>query len=157
MKAKQLNVSGGELDEIIAKNRSPKGKRYRAKKERQRLAEWAKFLKDDGDFDYSCILSVLSYKLKRTREHIIEHDIVADAAKIGEQILVVEEMINKVIDDNAYYEKIVVPRYKNASPSEDRAARRQITAAFKRSHVAREGDLRMALSLMAENIWGWWD
>jgi hypothetical protein len=187
MNCKQLNVSGEQFDKLVKKNRSKKAKKARAARERRRFADWMAFLKekDPGDFSYECILEVLAYKLRRTREHIVEHDIIMGAEKIGREIKQVEDLIARVINEHGYYERIVVPvdkglqekygriirtskklpngnvmtssRHKNATPKDEADASRSMRAAFRRADRARERDLRRAFDLMAKNIFSWWD
>ena len=54
----------------------------------------------DEDYDYGHILSLLKYKLKRTRQHILKHDIIADAQEVADQISYAENLIQRLQDDD---------------------------------------------------------
>lgn len=65
--------------------------------DRLRMREWTSFLKDDQDCDWEFILRVLVYKLRRTREHIVEHAIIADYKQVAAEILSVEKLLKRVL------------------------------------------------------------
>ena len=54
----------------------------------------------DEDYDYGHILSLLKYKLKRTRLHILKHNIILDAKEVAAQITYAETLIQRLQDDN---------------------------------------------------------
>jgi len=154
--------------------------KFKAQTLRQKMADYARLLKHDGDFDYSCILDLLKFKLERTRRYIVGHHIVVDAGRIGQEIKEVEDLLGKVIKDD-YDERFLSEltkkwgklHYKNAKlpdgnyefkywhDKEDESNSGQIhketRAAYRRAFAARQADLRKAFALMAKNIWGWWD
>jgi len=68
-----------------------------------KISDWISFLKEDQDYDYGFLFRLMAYKLKRMREHIAGHGIIACAEQIHDEILEVE----KIFDDlfNNAYEK----------------------------------------------------
>ena len=65
----------------------------------RRVVEYTPVLWEDRDFDYFYTLKMLRYKLERTRKHIVGHQIIADADKIGEQIQHAENLIKRLMND----------------------------------------------------------
>jgi hypothetical protein len=63
-------------------------------------AQYAVFLWDDKDYDWSFALSLFQFKLKRIRKHILKHDIIVDADKIGAEMQEVIDLIDKLSDEN---------------------------------------------------------
>lgn len=145
---------------------------------KKRIAEWVKFLKDDGDYDAGYALSILRYKFKRVREHIVEHNIVADAKKIEREIKVVEELLNRVINDeyDDKYHKVFEKKYGKSEwkryPETKNTVRVEILYGGKpmtekmgnemrKNHTKawneKQADLKKAFDLMLKNIWNWWD
>jgi len=57
--------------------------------------QYAWFLRNDYDFDYSSILILLQYKLSRTRKCITKNQIIVRADEIGAQIKHAEDLIEK--------------------------------------------------------------
>lgn len=156
-------------------------KRETAKLEfKKRLREYTPILKEDRDYDYHFIFKMLRYKLERTRKHILEHDIV-DAKVIGKEIQEVTQLLERVEQDK-YLDALIRPidnkygrakmisgkpdengsssvtfKYKNDTPAKEKARTKAMLKAYADSDKARQNDLEKAFSLMAKNIWKWWD
>ncbi len=79
--------------------------------QRRRLREWVDFLRDDADWDFDYILSVLAYKLKRTRERIAGKRIIKDWRKVAGEIGKVEALLKRVLDDE-YHEEVFRDYYR---------------------------------------------
>lgn len=62
--------------------------------------QYSRLLWSDFDWDYSYILTLLKYKLKRTRIRIKENNMVVAAPVIANEILHVEKLIDKFMDDD---------------------------------------------------------
>jgi hypothetical protein len=58
------------------------------------------FLWKDEDYDYAFVLRMMQYKLKRTREHILDHDIIVESEEVAAQIQRAENLIELVIGDS---------------------------------------------------------
>lgn len=61
--------------------------------------QYAYFLRGDRDWDYSFILSLLKYKLSRTRKCIVKNQIIVRADEIGDEIKEVEDIISRLQND----------------------------------------------------------
>jgi hypothetical protein len=148
----------------------------------RKVRDYARFLRDDEDWDWAYIILVLQYKLKRTRLCIESNKIVASSKKIAREIKTVEDLFEAVLQDK-YYE-IVGKDFKKKYGSgkfihgkkeqgcnlrsvsiqfrgETKGNRERIHREFNRLHRkadrALERDLNKAFSLMAKNIRRWWD
>jgi hypothetical protein len=69
-----------------------------------RVFEYMPILWSDADYDFSHILLMLQYKVKRTRQHIEKHHILANSDKYCKQMKEVEDLLDKVLLDE-YAEK----------------------------------------------------
>jgi ubiquitin C-terminal hydrolase len=72
-------------------------KKSKAELNRIRMQEWKEFLKDDAEYDWSFILKVLAYKLKRTRQCL---NCTEDAPVSKKEIKTVEDLIVKVYEED---------------------------------------------------------
>lgn len=128
---------------------------------KKKVSDYRKFLRDDCDFDYSSILKMLRYKLKRTREHIVKHDLVADAQDVGADIKKVEDLLKRVIADKydekcwREIEKKFGSRHIGSEPSQE--MRQAMLDAEEQALDAKKEDLKKAFDIMLERIWFWWD
>jgi hypothetical protein len=144
----------------------------------KRLSEWADFLKDDFDEDYGCVLRVLWYKLKRTRDSIVSRNIVVGADETGREISEVMALLDRVIADEyvwplrkAFEKEHGGVRHwfrkvsENSSVMEMSIGGKKPTAKMWRKYSAlsrqadreKERDLKKAFSLMAAKMFSWWD
>lgn len=184
MKVKKDNPLLKET-KVIKPSKTKKPKKVSASKreiKKKRLAEWANLLKDDQDWDYIYILTILKYKLERTRKCILSNGIIADAKSVASEIKEVEELLDKVIKDDYINDFTKDFRKKHGSLKmtldEKNATKHGIPAKFRftkdnkknrsilfvnwrkltvKAGRARVDDLKRAFDLTAENIWGWWD
>jgi len=62
--------------------------------------QYSRLLWNDFDWDYSYILILLQYKLKRTRKRILDNNIILRAEEIAAQIKHAEDLIQKWYDDD---------------------------------------------------------
>ena len=154
----------------------------RRREHSKKLREYARFLRDDHDWDYAYILRVLRYKLERTRRCIVSNDLVQSASKIGRQISRVEGLLERVIDDKyveeigvSFYAKYGRPRMlvgraakgERSAPVTIKFAKETVrnSEKLRRRHHAlvakadrmRRRDLATAFRIMEKHIWGWWD
>jgi hypothetical protein len=65
-----------------------------------RLWQYSPILMNDVDWDYSRILVMLQYKIKRTRLHMDSHDVLVHSKKYVRQMKQVEELIEQILDDD---------------------------------------------------------
>ena len=61
-------------------------KTNRSQEHAKKAREYARFLRDDFDWDYAFILRLLRYKLERTRRCIVSNEIVVSAPRVDRQI-----------------------------------------------------------------------
>lgn len=67
------------------------------------------------DGDWSSIAVLMHHQIKIVRQHIIAHDIIVDAEKVGRQMLIAQTLLDRILSDN-YYEtadKLFPERSKN--------------------------------------------
>jgi hypothetical protein len=64
-----------------------------------RVIQYSSILYNDTDYDYSSILKMLQYKIKRTRLHIGKHDLIKNAKKYCKQMEEVEQLIEAALED----------------------------------------------------------
>lgn len=69
-----------------------------------KLFAYVPLLWKDEDYDYGHILSLLRYKLKRVRLHILKHDIIVEAAEVAAKIAYAELLIQRYLDDDFFPE-----------------------------------------------------
>ena len=127
--------------------------------------QYAWFLRSDWDYDWSCILKLLQYKLRRTREHIVKHNIIEDADEIAAQISYVECLIDKILADDYYqnewdlYEsKYGVPWNQDHLTEQQREqGRRELTEICAKMEQAREKDWQELFMALKRDLRGWWD
>lgn len=148
----------------------------------KKCKEYARFLRDDADFDWTYILLLLRYKLQRTRRCLLNGHL-EGAEKRAAEIQEVMDLLWKVTEHDysgealaAFYKKHGKPKpkliphikgasrveliYKNGKP----ATADSLAAMSKEEHRLRQkaarsqiADLQKAFRIMLENIWGWWD
>lgn len=130
----------------------------------------------DEDYDYCFILEVLNYKIKRTRLHILKHNIISDAQIVANQMKEVEDLIDAYLDDDflpkmqeAFEEKwgeftekgffaVFHMKRKNAITPELRAqAKQEQRDIYKAQNNKREEVWNKIFSLLNENLRNWWD
>lgn len=63
-------------------------------------AQYSWFLRGDFDWDYSYILLLLQYKLKRTRKRILDNNIILRSEEVAAQIKHAEDLIQNWHDHN---------------------------------------------------------
>lgn len=66
----------------------------------KRIWLYREFLWHDNDFDYSAVLHVMRFKLKRLRKHMEEHAIIAHAEDRVAELARVDVLLRNVIDED---------------------------------------------------------
>jgi hypothetical protein len=152
------------------------------KREKNRIRKYVRFIKTNHDWDYEYIIQLLRFKLKMVRETIQQHDIIVqeELDQISEQIIEVEKLLDRIIEDNyfyelkAYFEKkygkvehnFISKKETDLSTfkttyhvSDDKLeeAKQEYLKLHNLSFEMRKNDLKKAFELISENIWNWWD
>ena len=148
-----------------------------------KLFQYAKLLWSDRDFDFVHILILLQDKLKRTREHIVEHDIIKSSKIIGKQINYSEFLIQRILDDDyckelqtahnvkwgditqyfdpkeegTNYYRYHVVRANATTPELEEQERAEQMAVYNAQHMAKEKDLDRLFKHIRKYLQGWWD
>lgn len=148
-----------------------------------RVIEYSPVLWQDRDYDYRHILTMLQYKLKRTREHITEHQFIQDADLVGEQIAHAEELLRRVLNDDYCKEEQAaheakwgdtvdlshpsedhpgffewdMSRANVHTPEEKQQEKDEQMIIYERMELARELDLDELFAHIRKNIQRWWD
>lgn len=148
----------------------------------EKLAAYKKLLKHDVDWDYSSILSLFIFKLERTRNCIRSNNIIVEAPAVCAEIDQCVQLLKRVEADDylhellkpinkkygkrdIYFEKIadstssrMLLRYaKKLTPRQIKAADAAHRQAYLQAEVMRADELRLAMTIMAECMTGWWD
>jgi hypothetical protein len=160
-------------------------RRQKSEKKRRlerKLKEYKSVLSKDEDWDWTYILSLLKYKLERTRKCISSNKIIKDAPKVSGQIREVENLLNRVIEDR-YFDEIskdfrkkyghlkmisqkpipgqlattVTFKFTKETPQNAKRIHSLHHRLYLKAQKMQKDDLREAFNLMHKNIWGWWD
>ena len=65
-----------------------------------RMFSWIPFLWSDQDFDYSQLLRLMQYKMKRMRKHFVDHDMTTSVRRQEKQLKYAEFLINEYFDES---------------------------------------------------------
>jgi hypothetical protein len=153
------------------------------KREKERIARYREFIKTNFDWDYDFILELLKFKIKMVRECISRNKIIIkeESDQITSEIKTVENLLQRVIEDNYYAELIrefntkygkikykfikdtksenyiLKSDYKKIPKNKLAAALKEHGKLYTKAFELRKQDLKKAFDLMVENIWNWWD
>lgn len=121
----------------------------------------------DTDYDWSSILKILQYKLKRTREHITDHNIIIDAQDIGKEIRTVELLIDRIIADEYCNKEFEDHRTKWDDPTKNfidnlnrnrtEEERKEFEHISDKYNQLRRADFDLLFDTMKLKIETWWD
>ena len=151
--------------------------------EQQRIKKYREFIKENYDWDYDYIFQLLKFKLEMVRKTIVKNNIVVKEYRdqISKEIKGVEDLLQKVINDNYYtelldeftkkYGKIehklveieksknyrMETNYSNIPKEKLKKAKKEYHKIHDKAFQMRKKDLKKAFDLMVENIWNWWD
>ena len=67
------------------------------RKDAKRIKEWLELLSCDVDDDPSSVIRFLAYKIRRNGNHILEHNLIVDAAKVKAQTDEVVDLLLKAV------------------------------------------------------------
>lgn len=162
---------------------SKRVKKYKQDTAAQRTAAWREFLKRDVDWDYSSILRMLVFKLGRMQKAIVGNDIHTDAKNVGAEIEQVIGLLKRVdadeymdeltkplekkygkreiyfedLDDGSRFSRMLHRYSKKLTKKQIERADAEYHAAYRRADELRHDDLALAMTIMAECLFGWWD
>ena len=151
--------------------------------EKKRLKKYEDFMKDNHDWDFYYIIDLLRFKIKMTRKHILQNDIIEEEtlAQIILKMTETEVLLERVISDehqinldNEFKEKFggnihsimkvkkdntVKIKFDYSEIPEDKLeeAKEEYTVLREKELELKKNDLKEAFDIMAENIWDWWD
>jgi hypothetical protein len=92
-----------------------------------RLVAYLPLIWEDRDFDYGYVLSLMFFKLRRLRKHILDHNIIVRAEEVAAEIAHAEDLYNRYLE------------YDGVSPDEEQ----QLWNEF--------------FDYVRDHIRGWWD
>ena len=180
-------------------NRVSLGKRLKWKVERywrefrhiprniKTIIKWTPVLWNNFDYDYGYLLLMLKFKLKCMREHIVEHDIVVSAPKIGKQIRACEDIITRlksqtydyieeeraahkekwgesvwdsipvITEDDGLCYAMDIYTEKAREQGLEKQEREEKSALYRLGEERRQKDLDDLFRIMRDNIESWWD
>lgn len=149
----------------------------------RKVAAYAKFLEDDIDDDWACLIRLLAFKLGRMREKFLKNKISSDYKKMAKQIGEVERLLTRVSNED--YEtdlrestgfrkkwgKIIwtklgptpngnmasTLRYENETDKNQKELRKESLAIHRRAEKMMEADIRKAFRIIQKNLRCWWD
>lgn len=148
-----------------------------------RVIEYSPLLWRDRDYDYRHILTLLKYKLERTRKHITEHQIIESADEVGEQIAHAEELLRRILNDDYCKEEQAaheakwgetvdlshpsethpgfyewdMSRANVKTPYEKEQEKDEQMAIYERMELAKQLDMDELFIHIRKNIERWWD
>jgi hypothetical protein len=153
-------------------------KEIQARYERK-VADYIEFLVDDYDFDYGSLIRMMIYKMKRLRDHILEHKYFEGYKKVAKQIKTSIDLLTRVQED-VYHDEVFAKFYKkhgrpkmvygkkteegnypvefiysNGKPATEEMSK-EMQSLYKLEGEAKQSDLRLAFQNMEQNILGWW-
>lgn len=111
----------------------------------RRAWELVRLYWDTPDYDWSTIALLMRHQIRRTRLHMQEHGLAADADRKARQMLIAETLLGRMLDDSCYYE-MAARRY----PYQVRA-RADLTAGLYRQ------DAEMLATVLRRRLRSWWD
>jgi hypothetical protein len=162
---------------LTARTKKP-GAAAKRRAQAERWAYWKPIIARQGDFDYREILDMLRHKLHRTRKHMLEHNIIADAKRVASQMAEVIALLDRVRSDfhedrlfKPFYRKHhhTLVKHRRATLARSSTAggarldpkvrriQRELQALAARAARLEARDLKRSFDLMAKNIWRWWD
>jgi len=153
------------------------------KLEKKRLKKYSEFMKDNHDWDYRYIIDLLRFKIKMTRKHILQHDIIEkeSMALMVAQMTETETLLKRACSnehlkniENDFKEKYggeikskmkinkkngVKMEYDYSEIHEDMLEEAKLEAQtfYDKEEELKKADLKKAFDIMSENIWDWWD
>jgi len=144
--------------------------------------QYSLFLWKDRDFDWSYILLLLQYKLKRTREHIVKHDNFVRAVETGEEIEKAEKWIRRILDndylsdefdahtekwgetefiteklDNGNYRFICISKEKAVKNNQVEEEKKEYDILIEKFSAAKRKDWEEFWEYAKNNTKNWWD
>lgn len=142
-----------------------------------KVFQYAKVLWRDCDYDYASILILLKYKIQRTREHIIKHDIIADAPIIAKQMRYAEFLIQRILDDDYLLDlqqqhdekwgvtishfdesnRFHIVKEKSTTPELQKQERSEQMVIYDAQENVRQKDLDRLFRHLRRYIQRWWD
>jgi hypothetical protein len=184
LKLKSANLQIAQLEKVPGE--SKKELERRQKNYEKTVHEYALFLTEDCDWDWSSLFDIMIYKISRMRKAILKailknNIIAADAEKICGQMQETETLLKKVLDDNyedkafkEFYDKYGHPKmvsidkgsgqrstlikfiYNNGREASNEMVAEQ-RILYQKATDLRDADIKKAMSIIAENVLSWWE
>lgn len=131
----------------------------------KKILDYAIFLRNDQDYDYTYILSLLEYKLSRTRKEIQRNNIVASTPQIVKNIRTAELLLRRLrkneyadyLTDELYGEKGVLETYSKATPEEKEFLTKQIKRISAYEEYMWNQDYDFLTKHLKKHLRSWWD
>ena len=151
-----------------------------------KVISYSKLLWNDFDWDFTFILILLQYKIKRTRNNIGKYGIHEGKEKDCMQMKEIEDLLTRMIDDEWYGEtafkefnskwgelrmytpigedrkssSMMLPlilKHDNENTENSKEHDRELLKCSKREETLRQQDYKKCFNLLAKNIRNWWD
>lgn len=150
----------------------------RQKEYEDKVRDYAEFLQDDYDFDYSSSLRLLSFKLKRL-EDCIRHGNHVGQKETADEIKQVVKLLERVEADQ-YQQRVFAPFYRkhgqpkmvsekidrnmssmeflysNGKPATAKM-HKKMRKLYRVADQHRRDDLQKALDIISDKMFSWWD
>lgn len=149
----------------------------------QKLYAYLPIIWHDGDSDFSYLLTLMEFKMRRMGDHIIEHDIIVSAPKIGQELKLAAELCKRIREDNyaavplakldaeygelsithaptedANLKELIIDRVKAPrGTAEYELVKKKERKIFDQARAQRERDKEYLFNLMNKRIDFWWD
>jgi hypothetical protein len=169
-----MRVKLGKLD-MRGCNKKKAARRMKAY--HQKVQDYALFLSEDYDFDWSSILRILSYKLKRFHDHVLDHKAFKGYEKKAADVKYAMDLIDRVrthdYDEEhlkSFVEKYGEPTFQSYKESDGtdclevlykgkpatKKMNRERIACSVAAAKAQQADVEKAFEFIGKNILTWW-
>ena len=129
-----------------------------------KVIQYAWFLRNDVDYDYSGLLRLMQYKISRMHKCIKKNNIIINADIICSEMARAEELIKAILEDDYYSEesedfhKRCGPVWSNNQTEQEKKSRQKEFAVLSKKIIAaQKKDRKELFKILHDKIWGWWD
>ncbi len=136
----------------------------------KKIIDYIPLLWKDEDYDDFFILKMLQYKIKRTREHLIEHNIVEGVEKMAELMKEAEDIITRFTEEDYFTKEWLEHIEKYPTKWKDAGnglselyyddvenSRKGTRELSEKTRKAKEEDWNRLFDILKNHLLEWWD
>lgn len=125
----------------------------------KRVWDYSPLLWDDRDWDYSCILQLLRFKLLRLRKHMEKYAIIAHAEDVIAELACADVLLRNVIEEDPddEWSNHYSQWHSHIKAFKDCKNRRKHMRALRLSGVREERNWKNLWQHIEKHCRGWWD